>query len=221
MKDFKTINGTDIVETDEIGEFPQGDIVKICLPASNENEILMRKNGFVFADRTIQANILVSQVNIDFDRLIRLNIEETTEYKDKIEEIALKSFPYDRRFHLRLNYDDEDLFRLIIKEWIKNLESVLIAKYKDTVIGFLALKKTAEDTLFVHLAAVDEKYRLTGAAMALYAKALQLTIAKGYKMLEGRISSKNTAVMNVYSYFGAHFENPVDIYIREYDKEKV
>ena len=120
-----------------------------------------------------------------------------------------------------MNYDDEDLFRLIIKEWIKNLESVLIAKYKDTVIGFLALKKTAEDTLFVHLAAVDEKYRLTGAAMALYAKALQLTIAKGYKMLEGRISSKNTAVMNVYSYFGAHFENPVDIYIREYDKEKV
>ena len=170
-------------------------------------------------ERTVQTSIQIAKVDFNFDKLIRLNVEETTDYKKEIENIALKSFPSDRRFHLRINYDDQDLFRLIMKEWIDNLDSVLVAKFKDTVVGFLALKETAEDTLFVHLAAVDEKYRLTGAAMSLYSKAVQIAKDKGYKTLEGRISTRNTAVMNLYSYFGAHFENPIDIYLREYDKE--
>ena len=133
----------------------------------------------------------------------------------EIEEIALKSFPYDRRFHLRLNYDDESLFNCIIKDWVNDIDKALVAKYKDMIVGFLVLKEICEDTLFIHFAAVDEKYRLTGAAMSLYAKAVKIAQEKGYKKLEGRISTKNTAVMNLYSYFNAHFENPEDIYIKE------
>ena len=219
MEKLKIINNTTIIEADAADVVSKGDIVKISLPTSNENEILMFNNGFKLVERTIRTSIQVSKVDLDFDRLIRLNIEETTEYKDRIEEIALKSFPYDRRFHLRINFDDMDLFRSIIKEWIDDLDSVLVAKFKDTVVGFLALKETAEDTLFVHLAAVDEKYRLTGAAMSLYSKAVLVARDNGYKTLEGRISTRNSAVMNLYSYFGAHFENPMDIYLREYDKE--
>lgn len=219
MEKLKIINNTAIIEADTTDVVSKGDIVKVSLPSTNENEILMFNNGFRFVERTVQTSIQISKVDLNFDKLIRLNVEETTKYKDRIEEIALKSFPYDRRFHLRINFDDQDLFRLIMKEWIDDLDSVLVAKFKDTVVGFLALKETAEDTLFVHLAAVDEKYRLTGAAMSLYSKAAQVARDKGYKTLEGRISTRNTAVMNLYSYFGAHFENPIDIYLREYDKE--
>ncbi len=221
MEKLKIINNTTIIEADTADVVSKGDIVKISLPTSNENEILMFNNGFKLVERTIQTDIQVSKVDLNLDKLIRLNVEETTEYKKEIENIALKSFPYDRRFHLRINFDDEDLFGSIMKEWIDDLESVLVAKFKDTVVGFLALKETAEDTLFVHLAAVDEKYRLTGAAMSLYSKAVLVARDNGYKTLEGRISTRNSAVMNLYSYFGAHFENPLDIYLREYDKEKL
>ena len=219
MEKLKKINNTTIIETDNANFVSKGDIVKVSLPSSNENEILMHNNGFNLVERTIQTSIQISKVDLNLDKLIRLNVEETTEYKDRIKEIALKSFPNDRRFHLRINFDDEDLFRSIIKEWIDDLESVLVAKFKDTVVGFLALKETAEDTLFIHLAAVDEKYRLTGAAMSLYSKAVLVARDNGYKTLEGRISTRNSAVMNLYSYFGAHFENPLDIFLREYDKE--
>ncbi|MBO7048743.1 MAG: GNAT family N-acetyltransferase [Spirochaetia bacterium] len=219
MEKLKIINNTTIIEADTADVVSKGDIVKISLPTSNENEILMFNNGFKLVERTIQTDIHVLKIDLNLDKLIRLNVEETTKYKKEIENIALKSFPYDRRFHLRINFDDEDLFESIMKEWIDDLESVLVAKFKDTVVGFLALKETAEDTLFVHLAAVDEKYRLTGAAMSLYSKAVQIAKDKGYKTLEGRISTRNTAVMNLYSYFDAHFENPIDIYLREYDKE--
>ena len=219
MEKIKIINNTAIIETDTTDVVSKGDIVKVSLPSTNENEILMFSNGFRFVERTVQTSIQISKVDLNFDKLIRLNVEETTKYKKEIENIALKSFPYDRRFHLRINFDDQDLFRLIMKEWIDDLDSVLVAKFKDIVVGFLVLKETAEDTLFVHLAAVDEKYRLTGAAMSLYSKAVQIAREKGYKTLAGRISTRNTAVMNLYSFFGAHFENPIDIYLREYDKE--
>ena len=219
MENLKIFNDTTIIEADTANVVSNGDIVKISLPSSNENEILMHNNGFKLVERTIQTIIQVSKVDLNLEKLIRLNVEETIEYKDKIEKIALKSFPYDRRFHPRIKYNDEDLFHAIIKEWVADLDSVLVAKFKDTVVGFLAIKETAKDTLFVHLAAVDEKYRLTGAAMSLYSKAIQVARDKGYKTLEGRISTRNSAVMNLYAYFGAHFENPIDIYIREYDKE--
>lgn len=212
---LKKYNDITVFETNKIDDMQDADIIKIVLPSSVENENKMKEIGFLFADRTLGVSIQLSKTELNFDKLIRLPIEETDGYKTEIEEIALKSFPYDRRFHLKLNYDDEELFKLIIKEWVNDLDNVLVAKYQSTVVGFLALKETDSDTLFVHFAAVDEKYRLTGAAMSLYAEAVKIAKDRGYKKLAGRISSKNTAVMNLYSYFGAHFENPLDIYIKE------
>ena len=212
---LKKYNDITVFETNKIDDMQDADIIKIVLPSSVENENKMKEIGFLFADRTLGVSIQLSKTELNFDKLIRLPIEETDGYKTEIEEIALKSFPYDRRFHLKLNYDDEELFKLIIKEWVNDLDNVLVAKYQSTVVGFLSLKETDSDTLFVHFAAVDEKYRLTGAAMSLYAEAVKIAKDRGYKKLAGRISSKNTAVMNLYSYFGAHFENPLDIYIKE------
>lgn len=187
---------------------------KICkMPANADNEINMQKDGYFFADRTLHASINLSRFTIDTKKLIRLNIVSTKEHKEEIFEVARKSFPYDRRFHLATETDNKAA-EIEIKKWVENLDDVLVCFYKDSVIGFLALKETDSETLFVHLAAVDEKYRLTGAAMSLYARAVEIAKEKGYKKLDGRISSQNTAVMNLYAYLGASFSDPEDIFIK-------
>lgn len=187
---------------------------KIVGPSDAANEIRMQRGGYFFADRTVQTTISLSKITVDLGKFIRLPIVETSDYKDEILRIAASSFPYDRRFHVRPDLDGEAA-AAVLKDWVDDLDKTLVALFKDVPVGFLALRETAADTLFVHLAAVEEKYRMTGAAMALYARACQIAKERGFKKLCGRISTQNTAVMNVYAAFGATFSEPRDIFIKE------
>lgn len=180
------------------------------------NEIVRQRNGFFFADRTVKTTIGLSKIAVDLDRFIRLPIVETTEFKDDILRIAVASFGYDRRFHV-LPDCSTDVSGVVLKRWVDELDTAFVALFKEQPVGFLALKETAPDTVFVHLAAVEEKYRMTGAAMALYADACKIAKERGYKKLEGRVSTQNAAVMNVYAAFGATFSDPQDIFIKERD----
>ena len=186
----------------------------IVAPTDAANEIRMQRNGFFFADRTVKTTIGLSKIAVDLDRFIRLPIIETTEFKDDILRIAVASFGYDRRFHV-LPDCSTDVSSVVLKKWVEELDTFFVALFKERPVGFLALKETAPDTVFVHLAAVEEKYRMTGAAMALYADACKIAKERGYKKLEGRVSTQNTAVMNVYTAFGATFSDPQDIFIKE------
>ena len=186
----------------------------IVAPTHPANEIRMQRDGFFFVDRTVKTTISLSKITVDLGKFIRLPIVETSDYKDEILHIAASSFPYDRRFHIKPDLNAEAAAG-VLKQWVGELDKVFIAMFKDQPIGFLALKETAADTLFVHLAAVEEKYRMTGAAMALYANACKIAKERGYKKLEGRVSTQNTAVMNVYTAFGATFSEPQDIFIKE------
>lgn len=186
----------------------------IVAPTDAANEIRMQRNGFFFADRTVKTTIGLSKIAVDLDRFIRLPIIETTDFKDDVLRIAVASFAYDRRFHV-LPDCSTDVSSVVLKKWVEELDTVFVALFKERPVGFLALKETAADTLFVHLAAVEEKYRMTGAAMALYANACKIAKERGYKKLEGRVSTQNTAVMNVYTAFGATFSEPRDIFIKE------
>lgn len=178
------------------------------------NEICMQRNAFLYVERTVKTTIRLSKITVDLDRFIRLPIIETNKYKEDILRIAESAFVYDRRFHVMPDLNSATASE-VLKEWIGELDRTLIALFKGIPVGFLALKETDEDTLFVHLAAVEKKYRITGAAMALYAKACKIALERGYKKLEGRISTQNTAVMNVYATFGALFSEPQDIFIKE------
>lgn len=189
-------------------------VCRVIEPADAANEIRMQRDGFFFADRTMKTTISLSKIAVDLDKFIRLPIIETTEYKDDILRIAVASFGYDRRFHV-LPDCSPDVSSVVLKKWIEELDTVFVALFKERPVGFLALKETAPDTLFVHLAAVEEKYRMTGAAMALYANACKIAKERGYKKLEGRVSTQNAAVMNVYATFGATFSDPQDIFIKE------
>lgn len=189
------------------------DIVKIFIDSENAIFDLLSQNKYIFVDRILDVSMALSKVN-DYEKLIRLPIVKTTEYKKEILQIAQKSFPYDRRFHLQLNYNQQ-LANVVIADLVDKLDEVYVCLYKDMPIGFLALIQIDNKNSFVHLAAVDEEYRMTGAAMALYAKAIQISKENNYLNLNGRISSKNIAVMNLYANFGAKFSNPIDIYIKE------
>lgn len=188
----------------------------IVAPTDAANEIRMQRNGFFFADRTVKTTIGLSKIAVDLDRFIRLPIIETTDFKDDVLRIAVASFAYDRRFHV-LPDCSTDVSSVVLKKWVEELDTFFVALFKEQPVGFLALKETAPDTVFVHLAAVEEKYRMTGAAMALYANACKAAKERGYKKLEGRVSTQNTAVMNIYTAFGATFSDPRDIFIKKED----
>ena len=188
--------------------------IRVRLPSSPEHETLMQRKGFMWADRTIGSSINVLRCSLDLNRLIRMKIDETSDYKEEIAYIAKTSFTYDRRFHIRPQCD-MSIAGLLLQEWIDGLDKCFVCMHKDEPVGFLALKETEPDTLFVHLAAVMEPYRTSGAAMSLYAKALQAAKERGYKKLNGRISTLNMSVINLYAYLGARFSDPEDIFLKE------
>lgn len=188
--------------------------IRVELPACIENEYEMRKQGYFFADRTIQATISTKKCGSELEKFIRIPILESSDYKTELLTIATQSFTYDRRFHLEEKSSPE-IAESILKKWISELDSSLVCIFKEQPIGFLNLQEVEEGTLSVHLAAVLEQYRITGAAMGLYAKACLLAKERGAKKLIGRISSQNMAVMNIYASFGASFSSPIDVFIKE------
>ncbi|MBP3402682.1 MAG: GNAT family N-acetyltransferase [Alphaproteobacteria bacterium] len=204
----------DIIISDDETKTDGVSVLRIVKPANADTETTYQRRGFFLADRTVKTTISLAKCETDLDKFIRLPIVETTQYKEDILKIAVESFVYDRRFHV-LPDCSTDISGMVLKQWVEELDTVFVALFKELPIGFLALKETSADTLFVHLAAVSEKYRMTGAAMALYANACKVAKQRGYKRLEGRISTQNTAVMNVYAAFGAVFSEPQDIFIKE------
>lgn len=188
--------------------------MRVVLPAVSDYAVTMQRRGFVLADRTLGVSVNLLRSKLDFERLIRLEVAEEPVHPETLLAIASVSFPDDRRFHITPD-PDRQIAELILADWVRQLETVLVCRYKGQPIGFLALRENAPDSRFVHLAAVLEQYRTTGAALSLYAKAAALCKTQGVKRLEGRISTKNAAVMNLYAFLGAVFGEPEDVYLKE------
>jgi len=190
---------------------------KIIEPTLAANEVARQKNGDLFVDRTLGVTIVPSRVTIDLKRFMRLEMIETTDCRDDILRIAEASFTYDRRFNLTPDCDPQ-VRHEELKKWVDDLGPTWVALMKGQAVGFMNLKEvpSAEGrVLSYHLVAVEEKYRLSGAALGLYAKGVEVARERGYQKLVGRISSQNVAVMNVYAMFGAQFSEPQDIFLRE------
>lgn len=198
----------------DLNEFGSAHAVRLSGATDPHMAVQLQKAGFIFADRTLKVTISLSKCVIDVEKLIRVSVVETQDFKDDIYRIAAASFPYDRRFHV-FEWCNAAVSQKILRVWIEEIDQALVALHGQKPIGFLVLKKTEESIGFIHLAAVDEAYRTSGAAMALYAKAIEVAKRRGYKKLQGRISSQNTAVMNIYSSFGALFSEPQDVFIKE------
>ena len=193
----------------EIFDIKGGRYAREVLPSSADTEFDRVRDGWFFADRTLKVSIQLAKVTADLKRLQRLPIVETADYTEDIFRIAHESFTRDRRFHVAPKCD-QAVSAIVLREWVDQLGVSLVCLYHEKPIGFLNLREN-----FVHLAAVEEKYRVTGAAMGLYARAIELARDRGFKTLDGRISTLNAPVMNVYATFGAQFSEPQDVFLKE------
>ena len=179
------------------------------LPSCADTEFDMVRNGWYFADRTLKVSIPLSKVSADLKFFQRLPIVETDDFRDDIFRIAHESFTRDRRFHVAPKCD-QTVSAIVLRKWVDELGPSLVCLYHDKPIGFLNLVGNV-----VHLAAVEKRHRVTGAPMGLYARAIEIVRERGFKTLEGRVSSLNTPVMNLYTYFGGQFSEPEDVFLRE------
>lgn len=189
--------------------------VRVSLPSEISTVLWMQENGFQFVDRMLDVTILLNKVRVDVKKAIRLQPVRITDRKEEIKRLAEKCFFQDRRFQVEVTYQAE-VGRAIIDAWIEEISEYYVCIYRDVMIGFLALKEEEDlSGASIHLAAVKEEYRSSGAALSLYAKAIQVGMEKGYQKITGQISCSNTAVINLYAYLGASFSNPQDIYLKK------
>lgn len=169
---------------------------------------LCEKN-FAFADRTMKA-IIPLKSSADFQKFCRLKIE-LSEPNERIHEIAKKSFTQDVRFWTEfpptMNVE-------VFENFFAAMKVCYICCVKNEIAGFIEIAERDSEAV-IRLAAVDEKFRLSGAALSLYAGASDLFRQKGHRKLVGRISTRNMPVVNLYSTLGAIFSEPQDVYIRK------
>ena len=184
------------------------------IPSAPCNCSEMLKKGYIFADRTLGVEVNLKQSRIDYKKLVRFDICRTDSISEEIIDIALSSFPSDRRFHVAAK-PDMKIAEPIIRKWLDDLSEVYVCMHKEHIAGFLGLVFSTDGGGFVHLAAVREKYRAAGAAVSLYAGAFLAAQEKGYQRVCGRISTLNTAVMNLYARLGGIFVNPIDVFVRD------
>lgn len=189
--------------------------VRVSLPSDVKHMLYMQQNGYQFVDRMLDVTISLKRCTMDLQKSIRIKPVLVQDRKEEITWLAQQSFVRDRRFHVETEYNQK-LANQIIKGWVEEIPEFYVCVYKENVIGFLALKEADDGkSAEIYLAAVDERYRTSGAAMSLYANALHVGMEKGYQNITGYISSCNTPVMNLYSYFGGTFSHPQDIYVKK------
>lgn len=189
--------------------------VRVCLPSEISILLWMQEKGFQFVDRMLNVTIPLKKVQIDLQKLIRLQPILVTDRKEEIQRLAEKCFLKDRRFQVEVTYQTE-IAKEIIDGWVEEIPEFYVCIYREAIIGFLALKEAEDRTsASIHLAAVEEQYRASGAAISLYVKAIQVGIEKGYQNITGQISCCNTAVMNLYAYLGGIFSSPRDVYLKK------
>ncbi len=194
-------------------QFEDATHVRVSMPACYESQAEMVRQGFFCADRTVEVSISLSSGRIDFSSLVRTEPQFTSERRDEILAIAKQCFPADRRFHVApaLNQAIADD---ILTSWVDDLPSCYLCEHRGQPTGFLAL--TGEgDRRFVHLAAVLERYRASGAALSLYAAAARDCKSQGVRFLDGRVSTANPAAMNLYAFLDGKFSCPMDVYLKE------
>ena len=216
MKIYRKYEDLDVVELilDSLDELYNSseNYMRISIPSDNNELQHICNSAYKMVDRTVLTSINLLKNN--FDKNIRLDIKYSSDYKDEIIKIAYDSFKDDFRFNLANN--DINIYEKMIKGYIDEIDGAFVCFYKEKPIGFIQCCnfENRDDEAFINLAAIDERYRLTGAALSLYSYAAKYYKERGYRILNGRISTKNISVMNLYSFLGAKFSKPYDIYIK-------
>ncbi|MBQ9609847.1 MAG: GNAT family N-acetyltransferase [Lachnospiraceae bacterium] len=204
------------IETDEEIHISPDDCtnIRVKTPAKYNFQTMLEKQGFFHADRMLKVSINLKKISPEIDKKIRQKVIKSDAFEQEIFDISKNSFPVDRRFHVGKDYNNA-IADKIIASVMNDIEEYYIVFFKDIPVGFAGIKEIEKDIYEIKLAAVDEKYRMTGAALSLYSYLIKTYSEKGGKQLIGWISTVNVAVMNLYSALGAVFSEPSDIFIWE------
>lgn len=186
----------------------------LIFPERRDLASFLRSRGFVMIDRTLKA-VVPLQKKEDFARFCRIPIEKCTDISERIFEIAENSFLFDSRFMDGAS-STEDIIKKNIHLRVSEIKKCFVCKVNGEIAGFLELTKDEkENQAEITLAAVDEKYRVAGVALSLYAGVAKSCRDEGFSRLVGIISSRNVAVMNLYATLGAVFSSPFDLYAKD------
>lgn len=202
----------------ELANLNTSGFIRVEMRAGREHLAQMAEQGYSYTDRTIGVTINLKRATLDYEKQVRFPMRKAV-LEDMVEilRIAQSSFPSDSRFHVRPNVD-QHVADIILKSWVEKLSECYVCLNKERIIGFIDLEEISEVETFVHLAAVEERYRVSGAALSMYAYAVHTAKMSGYQKISGRISSANTAVMNLYAYLGGTFGEPLDVFVKEENK---
>lgn len=195
--------------------------VRVSLPSDGESLVAMQQRGFVFADRTLGVEIATRLARTDLESFIRFDATMSPLDHRVSFDIARLAFVGDSRFYIDPFSGVEhaqEVAEWMLDRWIKDAGEALVVEIEGALAGFLVPEVTDEGNLFVKLAAVEPRYRVTGVALSLYASALKRACELGCAKIQGRISSRNVAVANLYAYLGAKFTEPQDVFLRKLDK---
>lgn len=218
IRHYEGLQYTDInaVQNSEDIEGVQLTSVYVRISVLSGSGRALEEKGCRMMDRTLEVKIPLQKTGIDYEKKIRMSIEKKNWDRKELFSLAERNFKDDSRFYITGKAQRKEIANEILKIWIEEIKEPFVCIYQDKLIGFADVRYLDEykENPFVYLAAVDEKYRLTGAAVSLYASICAYYKACGKQYLYGRISSKNTAVMNLYASLGGQFLNPWDIFIK-------
>lgn len=218
IKMYEEIDYADVeLEESEAFSGCRSRYVRLSVPSGLRENVRLARMGFVMVDRTIEVKVPLTRGKVEFENYCRLPVERTEGRTEVIGEIAQNEFSEDSRFLLALPQPEDELRGRLLDSWVDELEESFLCQYKGSAIGFagICFPERYGGMPFIHLAAVEQKYRATGSAMSLYAAVFAHYRGQGARAAYGRISSRNMAVMNLYAAFGAQFAKPYDVYLKE------
>lgn len=206
------------IELEAGEEIPAGNFeyIRLSVPESFQRNREMTEAGFALIDRTVEVKVPIAGGKVDFSRFCRLPVVRSGENIERVRRIAKESFREDHRFLVTFSAEGGRLAEALIDAWVDETDVTFQCRCKDDVAGFadVVCSEQYGGMPFIRLAAVAPAYRIAGAAMSLYAAVFAHFRDAGARAVYGRISTRNMAVMNLYSSFGAQFAKPYDIYIK-------
>jgi ribosomal protein S18 acetylase RimI-like enzyme len=95
---------------------------------------------------------------------------------------------------------------------------IIVSRLKGEIVGFTVLKKLSDESCEIQLGAVSPQFQSLGISVSLYLYTAFHAISKGFKTMEGSISSVNLNSLNMFLFLGARLNDVYDIYILENKK---
>lgn len=191
-------------------------IIVRTYPEDTARIIQLEDAGFSFHNRTMLCEIQLDRLNPDLVKLVRGDVRKTAALPEEICAVADKAFTMDRRFHLDKGFNQMLAGRILGKYVPEQLESacaVYACYHKNRMIGFTVVKDLGGGKCENVLGAVDPEYQNKGAAFNLYIYMAESLKEDSYKTLCGRISTTNTASINLHIMLGGKYSHVEDEYI--------